>query len=126
MVGGVDLERGEVCGDAAPGVEGEEVGCDGDGQSSALFGISGGAQFVEQNERVGGGFARDAVEVDDVGGEAGEIALDGLGVADIGVDACEEWKLRLFCRNRNAGLSHEGQAGREFLARRSCHRCWGR
>ena len=43
VVGGVDLERGEVGGDAAPGVEVEEVGCDGYGEGCAFFGVGGGA-----------------------------------------------------------------------------------
>ena len=56
-----------------------------------------------------GGFAGDAVEVDDVGGEAGEVALDRLSVADVGVDAGEEGKLCFFGGNGNAGLRHEGE-----------------
>ena len=68
----------------------QEVGRDGDGEGGALFGVSGGAKFVEEDEGRGVGEAGDAVEVDDVGGEAGEIALDGLGVADVGVDGVEE------------------------------------
>ncbi len=51
MVGRVDLERGEVGGDAAPGVDGEEVRGDGDGQRRAFFGVGGGAELVEQDER---------------------------------------------------------------------------
>ena len=43
VIGGVDLERGEVGGDAAPGVDGEEVRGDGDGEGCAFFGVGGGA-----------------------------------------------------------------------------------
>ena len=107
VVGGVDLERGEVRGDAAPGVEAEEVRRDGYREGCAFFGIGGGAQLIQQDERVGCGFAGDAVEVDDVGGEAGEVALDGLRVADVGVDAGEERERRLLGRDRHAGLRHE-------------------
>ena len=38
MIGGVDLERGEVRGDAAPRVEGEEVSRDGDCEGRAFLG----------------------------------------------------------------------------------------
>ena len=56
--------------------------------------------------------AGDAVDVDDVRGEGGEIALDGLGVADIRKDCGEEWKCGFFGGDEEAGLRHEGeQAG---------------
>ena len=111
-VGGVDLERGEVGGDAGPGAEREEVGGDGDGEGGAFFGVGGGAELVEQDERGGVGVAGDAVDVDDVGGEAGEVALDGLGVADVGVDGGEEGKGGVLGGDGQAGLGHEGeQAG---------------
>jgi len=114
VVGGVDLERGEVGGDSGPGVEREEVGGDGYGEGCALFGVGGGAELVEQDERAGGGFAGDAVEIDDVGGEAGEVALDGLGVADVGVDAGEEREVGGFGGDGNAGLGHEGEKAEGF------------
>ena len=50
MLGGVDLERGEVCGDAGPGVELEEVLGDGDGEGGTFFRVGGGAEFVKQDE----------------------------------------------------------------------------
>src|SRR5258708_37273432 len=43
VVGGVDLEGGEVRSDAAPGIEPEEVSCHGHGQGRALFGACGGS-----------------------------------------------------------------------------------
>ncbi len=109
VVGGIDLERGEVGGDDAPGVEGEEVGGDSDGEGCAFFGVSGGAEFVEEDEGVCGCVAGDAVEVDDVGGEAGEIALDGLGVADVGVDGVEEREVGLLGGDGDAGLGHDAE-----------------
>ena len=110
--GGVDLERGEVGGDAGPGVEREEVAGDGYGEGGAFFGVGGGAELVEQDERGWICVAGDVVDVDDVGGEAGEIALDGLGVADVGEDGGEEGEDGLFGGNGQAGLGHEGeQAG---------------
>ena len=42
-VGGVDLERGVVGGDEGPGLSGEEVLGDGDGEGRALFRVGGGA-----------------------------------------------------------------------------------
>ena len=62
----------------------------GDGQGGAFFGIGGGAEFVEQDQRVGGGGAGDEVDVGDVGGEGREILLDGLIVADVGEDRVED------------------------------------
>ena len=50
VLGGVDLERGEVGGDAGPGVEREEVFGDGDGEGGTFFGVGGGAELVEQDE----------------------------------------------------------------------------
>ena len=41
--GRVDLQRGEVGGDAGPGAGDEEVGGDGDGEGRAFFGVGGGA-----------------------------------------------------------------------------------
>ncbi len=90
-------------------MEVEEALRDGDSEGCAFFGVGGGAEFVEEDERVGCGFARDAVEVDDVGGEAGEVALDGLGVADVGVDGGEERESGFFGRNGQAGLRHNGE-----------------
>ena len=51
-VGGVDLERGVVRGDERPRAGGEKVAGDGDGQCRAFFGIGGGAELVEQDQRL--------------------------------------------------------------------------
>ena len=114
VLGGVDLERGEVRGDAGPGVEVEEVFGDGDGEGCAFFGVGGGAEFVEQDEGVGVRVAADVVDVDDVGGEAGEISFDGLGVADVGEDGVEEGEGGLFGGDGEAGLCHEGEESGGF------------
>ena len=87
----------------------EECVRDRHGQCCALFGIGRGAQLIEQHQGIRCGFARDAVEVDHVGGEAREVALDGLRVADVGVNAGEERQRRLFRGNRHASLRHNGQ-----------------
>ena len=87
----------------------QEVLCDRDGERSAFFGIGGRAELVQQDERRRVGLARDAVEVDDVRGEAREVALDGLRVANVGVDAGEERQPRFVGRNRNTRLRHQGQ-----------------
>jgi hypothetical protein len=39
MIRGIDLKRGEMSGDAAPGVDSEEVRGDSYGQGCALFGV---------------------------------------------------------------------------------------
>ena len=67
-VGGVDLERSVVGGDDADASDVIEVSGDGDGERCSFFGIGGGAEFIEQNERVARGGARDEVDVGDVGG----------------------------------------------------------
>ena len=96
-----------MCSDAAPGVEFEEVGCYGNGEGRAFFGVGSRTQFVEENKGVSGSVAGDTVEVDDMGGEAGEVALDRLSVPNVGVDALEDGKLRFFGGDGNTGLRHE-------------------
>jgi hypothetical protein len=70
-VGGVDLERGVVGGDERPAPRGGS-GWRWRRRARAFFGIGGGAELVEEDERVWAGEAREAVEVDDVRGEGGE------------------------------------------------------
>src|ERR1700679_3971218 len=106
MVGGVDLERIEMCGNAAPGVDREKVCCNGYRECRALFRIRGRPEFVKQYEGVGFGFAGDAIKIDDMRGEAGEIAFDRLRIADVGVDAGKEREAGFFGGNWDAGLSH--------------------
>src|SRR5207245_6443554 len=68
-VGAVDFERGVVGRDDGDAADSAKVFCDGDGEGSAFFGISGRAQFVEQDERVRRGGARDEIDIGDVRGE---------------------------------------------------------
>ena len=49
---GVDLERCVVGGDDRHAPDAAKVAGDGDGESGSFFGIGGGAQFVEQDQRV--------------------------------------------------------------------------
>ncbi len=49
-----------------------------------------------------------------MGGEAGEVALDGLRVADVGVDAGEEGELCFFGGDGDSGLRHEGEQAEGF------------
>ena len=87
---------------------------DGDGQRCAFLGISGGAQFVEQHQRLCRCSARDEVDVGDVGGECREILLDGLVVADVGQHGVEDGKLGAIGGNWHAGLSHQSQQADGF------------
>ena len=64
---GIDLERGVVRGDDGPAALVQEVLGDGDGQGRALFGIGGGAEFIQKNERCRVGAGSDAVEVHNMG-----------------------------------------------------------
>ena len=50
VIGGVDLERGEMCSDAAPCVDREEMRGDRYGERCALFGVGRGAKLVEEDE----------------------------------------------------------------------------
>ena len=60
-VGGVDLERGVMGGDERPRARREEKRGNGDGERGAFFRIGGGAEFVEQDERLRIGEAREAI-----------------------------------------------------------------
>ena len=108
-VGGVDLERSVVGGDERPRAALEEMRGNGDGKRGALFGIGGRAEFVEKDERICIGEPGEAIEVDDVGREGGELGLDGLGVADIGQKCGEDGEAGGGGRNRQAGLGHHCQ-----------------
>lgn len=44
-----------------------------------------------------------------MGGEGGEVALDGLGVADVGEDGVEDGEGGLGGGDGEAGLGHEGK-----------------
>ncbi len=93
--------------DHAPAVE--EVAGDGDGERGAFFRIGGGAKLVEQDEGLRIGQAREAVEVDDVRGEGGELSLNGLGVADVGEECGEDREAGGGGGDGQAGLGHHGQ-----------------
>ena len=59
---------------------------DRNGERGAFFWIGRGAQFIQQDQGLGGRGARDEIDVGDVGGEGGEILLDRLIVANVGQD----------------------------------------
>jgi hypothetical protein len=109
----VDLQRGKVRRDAGPGVQREEVLRHRDSQRRAFLGVGRGAELVEQHQRRRPRMARDVIDVDDMRGEAGQVALDRLRIADIGIDRGEERKRRLLGRHRQTRLRHQReQAGR--------------
>ena len=113
-VRGVDLERCVVRGDDGQAADVAEVSGDGDGQGGALFGIGGGAEFVEQDQRMGGRGARNEINVGDVRGEGGEILFDRLVVADIGKDGVEDGDFGAVGGDGQAGLRHEGEQSDGF------------
>ena len=82
---------------------------DGYGEGGAFFGIGGGAEFVEQHQRVRGRGARDEVDVGDVRGKSREILLDGLIVANVGEDGVENGQLGAIGGDGDSGLRHQGQ-----------------
>ncbi len=115
-VGGVDLERGVVGGDDGERLAQAEVFGDGDGERGSLFGIGGRAEFVEQDERAGGGGVGDEIDVGDVGGKGGEILLDGLRVADVGQNGVADGKIGALGGDGDSGLGHEDEQAHGFEA----------
>ena len=87
---------------------------DGYGESGAFFGIGGGTQFVEQDQRVLGCGTGDEVDVGDVGGERGEILLDGLIVADVGEDGIEDGQVGAVSGDWDTGLRHQREQAQRF------------
>ena len=114
MLARIDFERSVVGGDDGHAPDSAEVLGDGNGQRGALFGIGGGAEFVEQDQRMRGRGARDEIDVGDVGGEGGEILLDGLIVADVGEDGVEDGQLGAVGRDGHSGLRHQGEQASGF------------
>ena len=91
----VDLERHQVRGDQREGAGRAEVLHERDAERAALFGIGGGAEFVEQHQRIRRDVQRHLADVGDVRGEGAEVFLDRLVVADIGQHLLEERELGL-------------------------------
>jgi len=95
---------------AGPGGVGEEFG-DGPGKGEAVEGGGAAADFVEDDEGVGGGV------VEDVGGfghfdHEGGLALgEVVGGADAGEDAVDEADGGGFGGDEEAGLGHEDEEG---------------
>ena len=110
----VDLQRSVMGGDDGHAADAAEMAGDGDGEGGAFFGIGGGAEFVEQDERMRGRGAGDEIDVGDVGGEGGEILLDGLVVADVGEDGVEDGELGAVGGDGDAGLGHQGEQADGF------------
>ena len=111
-VGGIDLERGVVRGDQRPGARLQKVAGNGHGQRGAFFGIGGGAKLVEQNQRLLAGQPGEPVEIGDVRGKSGERGFDGLRIADVGQERCEDRKAGRLGGNGQSSLGHHGQQSR--------------
>src|SRR5579864_4884841 len=115
-VGGIYLERRVVRGDDAERAAAAEMVCNGHGQRRAFFRIGGGAELVQQDERMRGCGARDEINVGDVRGEGGKILLDRLVVADIGKHGIKHRQPRRGGGHGNAGLRHEREQAKSFEA----------
>ncbi len=98
-----------MSGDHRHAADAAEVSGDRDGQGGAFFGIGGGAEFVQQHQRLRGRGARDEIDVGDVRGEGGEILLDRLVVADVGEDGVEHGEFGAVGGHGQAGLRHQGE-----------------
>ena len=115
---GVDLERSVMRGDDGQAADAAEMSSDGDGESGAFFGIGGGAEFIEQDQRLRRRGAGDEIDVGDVRGEGGEILLDRLIVADVGEHGVEDREFGAVGGDGKAGLGHESEEANGFQGHR--------
>src|SRR5687768_8205310 len=77
-------------------------------QRRALLRISPRAQFNENHKRAMINLFQDANDVHDVTTERAERLLDGLLIADIGINRLEVWKFRAtLCGDMQSTLRHE-------------------
>ena len=115
---GIDLERSVVRGDDGHAADAAEMSGDGDGESGAFFGIGGGAEFIEQDQRIRGRGAGDEIDVGDVRGKRREILLNRLIVADVGEDGVENRQFGAVGGDGNAGLRHQSEQANGFQRHR--------
>ena len=114
---GVGFQFGVVGGDEGSDAPVKQMGQDGTGEGRAFLRVGAGAEFVEQDERLGVGFFQDADDVGDVAGEGGEGLFDGLFVADVGKNVLEHRDFRARVGGDvQAGLGHEGEQADGFEA----------
>ena len=76
----------------------------GDAQGGALLGVGAGAQLVQQHQPAPPGLGQDRLQVQDVAGEGGQAADQGLVVADVRVQGGQ-------LRHLGAGPGRDGAAG---------------
>ena len=112
--GSPNLERRKVRGDERPCTHLQKAFADGDGERRAFLRVGRGAQLVQQHQRTAVGLARDAVHVGDVRGKRGKVALDGLRIADVGVDGAEDGQARIRRGHGQTGLRHEREQAHRF------------
>ena len=88
-IGAVNFQRGVVRRNHEHATDSAEVIGDGDCEGRTFFRIGGGAQLVEQYQRLWRGGARNEINVGDVRRKCREILLDGLVIANIGQNRIE-------------------------------------
>ena len=81
----------------------------GHAQRSALFGIGGAAELVEQHQRITGSPFEHGTDRQDVRRERAQALGQRLVIADIGQHFVEQRKLGFFRRRRQTGVSHQRQ-----------------
>ena len=86
LFGRVDLKRGVVGRDQAPGLAPEQVAGDRDCQGRSLLRVRCPAQLVQKHQRRAVRQASDPIERSDVRREGGEAMVDRLHIADVGKD----------------------------------------
>ena len=84
-----NFQRSVMGGDDGERSDAAKMLRDGNGECCPFFGIGGGAELVEQHQRLWSGGAGNEIDVRDVRGESREILLDRLVVADIGEHGVE-------------------------------------
>ncbi len=91
----------------------DQVAQDGARQGRAFLRVGARAELIEDHQRAGIGLLQDADDVGDMPAEGGQRLLDGLLIADIGVDRVEAGQLgAALSRDVQAALRHERPAAR--------------
>ena len=110
----VEFERHQVGGNQGERAGRAEMLHHGHAQRAALFGIGGGAQLVEQDQRIGRDIESHVADVGNVRREGAEVLLNRLVVSDIRQDLREERKLGLRGGHGQPGLGHQAQQAHGF------------
>ena len=96
-------------GNHGEGAGAAEVVHNGNPERAAFLGIGGGAQFIQEHQRVGGHIERHFADVRDVRGKRAEVFLDRLVIANIGQHLLENREFGRGCWYRQCRLRHQAE-----------------